>query len=81
MTYEEETITIETLKQIKKEVHENNIMLRQICQVINNYLRNFNQENVDDFGKSSKSWQTNISFLLCTIKSRWLSPPTLFKFT
>ena len=34
------------------EVHENNIMLRQICQVINMYLSRHHQENEEDFGRN-----------------------------
>ena len=59
MTYKEETYILDSIKQLKEsvkqiraETHENNIMLRQICKVINVYLRNHNQENVDDFGRN-----------------------------
>ena len=49
MTYDEETITIENIKQIKKEVHENNIMLKQIIKVINTWIKHHPQENANDF--------------------------------
>lgn len=64
MTYKEETYVLDTLKELQerirdmpieklfKETHENNIMLRQICKVINHYLRNHNQENENDFGRN-----------------------------
>jgi hypothetical protein len=34
------------------EAHENNIMLREICQVINMYLSRHHQENEEDFGRN-----------------------------
>lgn len=43
---------VNTLKQIKNETHENNIMLKQICKIINVYLANHHQENEDDFGRN-----------------------------
>lgn len=52
MTRKDEEYIFETLEQIRAETHENNIMLRQICKVINAYLRNHNQENIDDFGRN-----------------------------
>ena len=36
-------------KRLCKEVHENNIMLKQIIKVINTYVANHNKENNDDF--------------------------------
>ena len=33
-------------------VYDNNIMLHQICDVINVYLANHHQENEDDFGRN-----------------------------
>ena len=39
-------------RQLLEEVHENNIMLHQICDVINVYLGRHNQENEDDFGRN-----------------------------
>ena len=58
MTYKEETYVLDTLKEIQetirspefkqliKETHENNIMLRQIIKVINTWFAHHNQENV-----------------------------------
>jgi hypothetical protein len=37
------------LKVVMKEVHENNIMLKEIIKVINTYLSRHHQENEDDF--------------------------------
>lgn len=37
------------LKVMTKEIHENNIMLREIIKVINIYLARHHQENDDDF--------------------------------
>ena len=52
MTYDEESYLLDSIKQIKKEVHENNIMLNQMVEVINNWLINANQENENDFGRN-----------------------------
>ena len=61
MTYEEETYILDTLKEIQenirspevkqliKETHENNIMLRQIIKVINTWIKHHQQENANDF--------------------------------
>lgn len=38
-----------TLTQIRRETHECNIMLKQICKVINTYVSRHHQENEDDF--------------------------------
>ena len=64
MTYKEETYVIDTLKEIQetirspefkqliKETHENNIMLRQIIKVINTRFAYHNQENNNDFNRN-----------------------------
>ena len=64
MKYEEETYVLDTLKEIQetirspefkqliKETHENNIMLRQIIKVINTWFANHNQENDNDFNRN-----------------------------
>lgn len=64
MTYKEESYVLDTLKELQdtirsptfrqliKETHENNIMLKQICKVINTYLSNHNNENENDFGRN-----------------------------
>ena len=61
MTYEEESYVLDTLKEIQekirspkfkqliKETHENNIMLRQIIKVINTLIKHHPQENANDF--------------------------------
>ena len=61
MTYKEETYVLDTLKEIQetirsskfkqliKETHENNIMLRQIIKVINTWIKHHPQENANDF--------------------------------
>ena len=43
---------LERLEDIEEEVHENNIMLRQIIKVINTILSRHHQENEDDFGRN-----------------------------
>ena len=54
-------------RQLLEEVHENNIMLHQICDVINVYLGRHNQENEDDFGRN----------VLANIASEMLNPKLL----
>lgn len=61
MKYKEESFVLNTLaelletikspefKQLMQEVHENNIMLKQIIKVLNTYISNHHQENEDDF--------------------------------
>lgn len=52
MTYEEESYLLDSIKQIKEETHENNVMLKQIIKVINTYLARHHQENEDDFNRN-----------------------------
>ena len=52
MTYDEESYILDSIAQIKAEVHQNNLLLRQICNVINTYLANHNNENEADFGRN-----------------------------
>lgn len=64
MTYNEEGYVLYTLKEIQetirspefkqliKETHENNIMLRQIIKVINTWFAHNNQENDNDFNRN-----------------------------
>lgn len=49
MTYKEEQYILDSIEQIKEETHLNNLMLCDICGVINTYLANHNRENEDDF--------------------------------
>ena len=61
MTYKEESYVLDTLKEIQetirspefkqliRETHENNIMLRQIIKVINTWIKHHPQENANDF--------------------------------
>lgn len=39
-------------KQLIKETHENNIMLRQIIKVINTWFSHHNQENANNFNRN-----------------------------
>ena len=60
MTYEEESYILDTLKELQekirdmpieqlvREIHENNIMLRQIIKVINTWIKHHPQENAND---------------------------------
>lgn len=52
MSRKEEKLVFEMLAQIRYETHQNNLMLRDICEVINAYLANHNSENEDDFGRN-----------------------------
>ena len=52
MTYKEEQFILDSIKQIKEEVHLNNLMLCDICEVINTWLSHHRQENEDDFGRN-----------------------------
>jgi len=52
MTRRQENTLIKALGDIYSEVHENNIMLHQLCQVVNTYLSRHHQENEDDFGRN-----------------------------
>ena len=52
MTIEEESYIIDSIKQIKKETHENNIMLKQIIQYLNHQTMLAEQENMNDFGRN-----------------------------
>lgn len=52
MTKKEENYVLDLLEKIRDETHENNIMLKQICKVINVYLKNHNIENENDFNRN-----------------------------
>lgn len=64
MTYKEETYVLDTLmeiqetirspefKQLIKETHENNIMLKGIIKYINTTIAHHNQENSNDFDRN-----------------------------
>ena len=52
MTYKQEQYILDSIEQIKEEVHLNNLMLCDICGVINVYLANHHKENEDDFGRN-----------------------------
>ena len=52
MTYDEESVLLDSIQQIKEETHLNNLMLCDICEVINRYLANHHRENEDDFGRN-----------------------------
>ena len=49
MTYKEEQYLLDSIDQIKEETHLNNLMLCDICEVINVYLANHKNENEADF--------------------------------
>lgn len=49
MKIEDENYLFEVIERIRDETHENNMMLKQIIEVINTYLSRHHQENDDDF--------------------------------
>ena len=52
MTYDEETYIIKSIKEIKKEVHENNVMLKAIIKYLARENINAASENENDFGRN-----------------------------
>ncbi len=52
MNKRDEDYLFKLLERIDKETHQNNIMLKQICNAVNVYLKNHNRENEDDFGRN-----------------------------
>ena len=50
--YKEEREILHAIGKVREEVHENNIMLRQIIKVINTYFSRHHQENSDDFNRN-----------------------------
>ena len=52
MTYEEETYLLDSIKQLRQVVMENNRLLHQVVDVVNVYLANHQKENEDDFGRN-----------------------------
>lgn len=52
MTYKEETYILKTIKEIHKEVSDNNVMLKQLISIVNKHINKANQENIDDFGRN-----------------------------
>ena len=64
MTYKEESYVLDTLKEIQdfirspdykqlvRETHENNEMLRRIMKVINTYIIHHPKENEEDFNRN-----------------------------
>ena len=52
MTYKEESYILDSITQIKVEIHQNNLMLRDLCNAVNVYLANYNKENEEDFGRN-----------------------------
>ena len=81
MTYREEervldillelqkTVRSSEFKQLIRETHENNKMLKQIIKVINTYLSRHHQENEDDFIRNIIANQ--ISNLMDINKFNW----------
>lgn len=70
MSYDEESYVLESIKQINKETHENNMMLKQIIKVINTYLARHHQENEDDFNRNVLANLVSGGFDINTIVKR-----------
>lgn len=64
MNYKEETFVLRTLKELRdfirspaykqlcRETHENNVMLKKLLAIEYARLKNHNKENEDDFGRN-----------------------------
>lgn len=52
MARKSEDSLLDIFENIREEVHENNVMLRQICHVINIHLARYHQENDEDFDRN-----------------------------
>lgn len=52
MTHREETYLINTVKELKKTVDENNKMLRYIVRYINHNISRESNEEFEDFGRN-----------------------------
>jgi hypothetical protein len=52
MTRKDEEYLLESIAQIREETHLNNMMLCDLCDVVNVYLANHNSENEEDFGRN-----------------------------
>ena len=82
MTHKEESYVLDTLleiqdtirspafKQLIKETHENNIMLKQIIKVLNTYLARHHQENEDDFMRNVIANLVSSGFDINTLMKR-----------
>ena len=68
MTYKEEQYILDSIEQIKEETHLNNLMLCDICGVINVYLANHNAENEADFGRNVLANLISSAFDISKIK-------------
>jgi hypothetical protein len=64
MTYNEETFVLDSLQELRefirspaykelcRETHENNVMLKKLLAIEYARLRNYNKENEEDFGRN-----------------------------
>ena len=52
MTARDEEYLLESIEQIRHEVHRNYQMLCGVCDAVNVYLGRHHQENEDDFGRN-----------------------------
>lgn len=70
MTTRDEEYLFDCIEHIEKETHECNIMLRQICEVINAYMSRHHQENEDDFMRNVLANMVSSSLELKKIAKR-----------
>lgn len=70
MTYDEETYILNSIKQIRHEVHENNIMLKSIIKYITKEAMNSSAENENDFGRNVLANLISNVFEVRTINKR-----------
>ena len=52
MTRDEEIELLDNLERIRDETHENNIMLKQLCNYFASIAANADNENINDFGRN-----------------------------
>lgn len=68
MTYNEEGYILDSITQIKEETHQNNLMLQDLCTVVNTWLSHHHQENEDDFMRNI--WANLISQFINVPKTK-----------
>ena len=52
MVREDEEYLLDSIEQMREEIHRNNLMLCDIIGVLNAYLINHGKENEEDFGRN-----------------------------
>ena len=70
MTRRDKEVLFDMLAQIRAETHQNNVMLSEICDVVNTYLANHHRENEDDFGRNVLANLISSTFDLRKVRRR-----------